>query len=239
MGDEHRHFTTTHWTVVLQAAHESDNQARTALMQLCETYWQPLYSFVRGKGFPPEEAADLTQGFFVHVFENNVLGRTAKHRGKFRSFLLACIQNFMNNEFDKNNAIKRGGGIVRFSLDIVDAESRFALVSNEPSPEAVFEKEWANSLLERAQNRLLDSVSTPKSDFHKAVLPFLSTEPADSTYDEIAADFGKTRVAVRVAVFRMREKFRSILREEIRDTIDELDDVESEIAHLVRVLSGN
>jgi RNA polymerase sigma-70 factor (ECF subfamily) len=237
MGDDKRHFATTRWTVVLQAANDSDSQTQSALHQLCETYWQPLYSFVRGKGFSPDEAADLTQGFFVHVFEKKVLEKTAQHRGKFRSFLLACIQNFMNNEFDKNNALKRGGGIAKFSLNMDNAESRFALVSSEPSPESVFEKEWANSLLANVHKRLLDTTSTAKMDLQKAIAPFLTIEPSESSYDEIAAEFGMTRVAVRVAVFRMREKFRSFLREEVLETIDESNDVESEIAHLIDILS--
>ena len=239
MNDSLRKFATTRWSVVVRATDPSNEEAHAAMQELCESYWQPLYSFVRGKGYGANEAADLTQGFFVHLLEKKVLEKTSQHRGKFRSFLLACIQNFLNNEFDKNNAVKRGGRITKLSLDMVDAELRFALHSKEPSPEVVFEKEWANSLLNRVNDRMQVAENAQRAEFEYSLNKFLTTEPTENSYDEIATEFGMTRVAVRVAVFRLREKFRKILREEVAQTITDADSIEEEISHLLDVLTSS
>ena len=232
------HFATTRWTVVLQAASTEHEERREALEELCKAYWQPLYSFVRRKGHSPQEASDLTQGFFVHLLEKKVLEKTAPHRGKFRSFLLACAQNFLSNEYDRQNALKRGGGMGRISLDMAEAESRFSLVSDEKNPELAFDKQWANALLARVHDRLLASAKSSRIDFQKAMMPFLTADPDELTYDELATQFSMTKVATRVAVFRLRERFRAILRDEVAETIQLGDSIEDEISHLLNVLKS-
>ncbi len=237
MGSGNGHFATTRWSVVARAA-ESSSECEEALQQLCESYWQPLYVFVRGKGHNRQDAADLTQAFFVHVLEKKVFEKASQHRGKFRSFLLACVQNFLRNDYDRQNAVKRGGSVAKFQLDPTDAESRFAVLSKESTPELVFEKEWANSLLSRVHERLRESLGDQRAEFHNEILKFLTVESESGSYDEVARNFGMTKVAVRVAVFRLRDRFRDILRDEIKQTLQDDDSVEEEIAYLQDVIAS-
>ncbi len=232
------HFATTRWSVVLQASSPDDSQVNNALEELCQAYWQPLYAFIRRKGHDPQEAADLTQGFFLHLLQNRILEKTAPHRGRFRSFLLACAQNFLNNEYDYKNALKRGGGWDKLSLDVADAESKFALTAKDQSPEAVFDKQWASALLSRVHQRLQDSTNIHRDDWHEALLCFLTADPDEGSYRELEQQFGVNRVALRVAVFRLREKFRKLLRQEVAETVQDGDSVEQEIAYLLEVLTA-
>ncbi len=230
-------FASTRWSVVLKAKTPEEESGRAALEELCKAYWQPLYSFVRRKGYDAQTAADLTQGFFLHLLEKQILEKSAPDRGRFRSFLLACIQNFINNQHDRENAIKRGGKMDRIPLDVAQAESKFTLVSNVSTPELVFEKEWANSLLQKVHQRLDDSTNSQRIDLHHALKSYLTTEPGDNGYQETAQQFGMTVVAVRVAVFRLRDRFRKLLRQEVAETLQKGDEIEEEIAHLLSVLS--
>ncbi len=236
MSEFGKHFATTRWTMVLRASNDSDSGAQLALEELCKSYWHPLYAFVRRKGYSPDEAADLTQGFFAHLLAKRVLEKTAPHRGRFRTFLLACIQNFLHNEFDRNKALKRGGGVEQMPLDVAEAESKFALLSAEPSPEATFDRQWASSLLDRTHERLNETANSQRLDLHRALMEFLTLEPSETGYSDLAERFGMTKVAVRVAVHRLREKFRAILRQEVAETIEEEGSVEDEIAYLMEVL---
>lgn len=231
-----RQFATTCWTVVLQAKDLDQSEGREALEQLCKSYWQPLYAFVRRKGYDSQRAADLTQGFFTHILEKRVLEKSAPDRGRFRSFLLACIRNFLNNEFDRENAEKRGGGQPRISLDISKAESSLELLSKEPSPEAVFEKQWANSLLARVHQKL-NETRGQRTELQESLKTLLTREPVEGEYEALAEEFGMTVVAIRVAVFRQREKFRKLLRQEVGETLQEGDSVDEEIRYLMDVLT--
>lgn len=232
-----RQFATTQWSIVLKAKEPGQGEGRLALEQLCQSYWQPLYSFVRRKGYDPQTAADLTQGFFTHLLEKQILEKSAQHRGRFRSFLLACIQNFISNEHDRENAIKRGGAVKQLSLDVDQAESKFSLHSKEPSPERVFEKEWASSVLQRVHEKL-DATLSQRVDLQSALKSFLTSEPGEADYDKLTQTFGLTKVAARVAVFRMREKFRKFLRQEVAETLQETDRVDEEISYLLEILTG-
>lgn len=232
-----RQFATTRWTIVLKAKESDQSEGREALEQLCQSYWQPLYAFVRRKGYDSQQAADLTQGFFTHVLEKRVLEKSAPDRGRFRSFLLACIRNFLNNEFHRENAAKRGGDQTQFSLDISKAESSFELLSKEPSPELVFDKQWANSLISRVHQQL-DESTKQRTDLHETLKSFLTREPAEGEYETIAQDFGMTVVAIRVAVFRLRERFRKLLRQEVSETLQEGDSIDDEINYLLDVLAN-
>lgn len=232
-----RQFATTRWTIVLKAKDHDQHEGREALEQLCQAYWQPLYTFVRRKGHDPERAADLTQGFFTHLLENRVLEKSAPDRGRFRSFLLACIRNFLSNEFHRENAAKRGGAKTRFSLDIPKAESSLDLLSKEPSPELVFDKQWANSLISRVHQRLEQSMAQQRTDLFDKLKTLLTREPEAGEYESIAQEFGMTAVAVRVSVFRLRERFRKLLRQEVAETLQEGDEIDDEINYLLDVLA--
>jgi RNA polymerase sigma-70 factor (ECF subfamily) len=233
-----RQFATTRWSVVLKAKEPGEEHGRLALEQLCQFYWQPLYSFVRRKGYDPQTSADLTQGFFTHLLENQILEKSSQHRGRFRSFLLACIQNFINNEHDRENAIKRGGGVCQISLNVDAAESKFSLLSKEPSPELVFDKEWAQALLARVHEKLDHSAGSHRVDLHNALKSFLTTDMNDGDYGKLTEQFGMTKVAARVAVFRLREKFRKLLRLEVAETLQESENVDEEITHLLGILTN-
>ncbi len=148
-------FETTHWSVVLAAGQGETSQSREALSALCETYWYPLYAYVRRKGYDAEESADLTQGFFAHFLQKNYLGTVRRERGRFRTYLLGALNHFLANERDRAGARKRGGGRVLERLDVADAEERYHVEpSHVETPERLFERRWALTVLERALARL-------------------------------------------------------------------------------------
>lgn len=231
-------FSTTHWSLIKTAQDANSPENRAALEQLCASYWQPLYSFVRSRVEDSEKAADLTQGFFAHLLEKRILETVSNERGSFRSFLLVCIRNLMNNEYDRQNALKRGGNRGHVSFDVAEAESRFAAFSKEPSPETMFEKQWAWSLLKKVHERLDETSSRRRPDLHQALKSFLTLDMDSSSYDRLQVEFGISRVGARVAVHRLRESFRKILREEVAATLGENEGVEEEIARLLEVLTG-
>lgn len=209
------------------------------MQELCSSYWQPLYAFIRFKVSDPDKAADLTQGFFAHLLEKRILDSVSNERGNFRSFLIACVRNFVNNEYDRDQALKRGGDRVHVSFDAAEAESRFAAVSKEPSPEHVFEKQWAAALLERVHLRLDETAVSHRTDLHQCLKQFLTFDPAAANYDQLQTEFGLSKVAARVAVHRIRERFRKLLREEVALTLGDDEVVEDEIAHLLAILKRN
>jgi len=225
---------TTHWTVVLEAGDDGAPQAAAALEQLCRTYWYPLYAYIRTRGHGIEEAEDLTQGFFLRLFENHRLARVDPGKGKFRSFLLSALNHFLANEWRRSRAAKRGGGQPPISLDSNLAESRYLLEpASSLTPEVIFERRWAMTLLDNALNRLrAECAGAGKADQFEKLKEFLTAGPEESQYGPAAAELGMTNGAVAVATHRLRQRYRELLREEIAHTVASPAEVGDEIRWL-------
>ncbi|MEK7685920.1 MAG: sigma-70 family RNA polymerase sigma factor [Verrucomicrobiota bacterium] len=231
-------FAPTHWSVVLTAAGRDSPEAAGALAQLCQDYWYPLYAFVRRKGFTPHEAQDLTQDFFARLLEKNILKAADPAKGKFRSFLLGSLQNFLNNDWDRRQAAKRGGQAVTFSLDDSTAEDRYRLEpAHDLTPEKIFERRWALTLLEKVHAQLqAECVAEGKGAQFEALQAYLSGEPSAGNYGESAARLGLKEGAVRVAVHRLRKRLGQLLKKEVGRTVADPKEVDEEISHLLVAL---
>ena len=233
-------FVTTHWSVVLTAAGTDTTRAHEALSCLCENYWYPLYAYVRRRGHPPEDAQDLTQEFFARLLEKHWLARADREKGKFRSFLLMTMKRFLANEWDKAQAVKRGGHIRLIPFQFDTAETRY---SQEPAdastPDQVFERQWALTLLQSVLQRLrADYEQDGKGKLFGALEPCLIGSRETQPYAELAAQLGMTDGAVRMAVSRLRDRYRQCLKDEIAKTVATPAEVDEELRHLFRALAG-
>jgi len=233
-------FAETHWSLVLTAARGGDStRAGDALAALCQTYWYPLYAFVRRQGHAPHDAQDLTQEFFARLLAKNWLADVNRERGKFRSFLLAAMKHFLANEWDKANAQKRGGGAPLLSLDTESAEGRYSLEpADTTTADKLFERRWALTLLDRVLARLKEEHSTPTKRAHFDVLKgCLTGGRGDTPYAELAAKLGMSEGAVKVAAHRLRQRYRELLRAEIASTVGTAAEVDEELRYLFAALS--
>jgi DNA-directed RNA polymerase specialized sigma24 family protein len=233
-------FPTTRWSLVAAAAGSNAAQAHDqALCDLCEMYWYPLYAFVRRQGYEAEDAQDLTQGFFARVLEKDYLRDFRPERARFRTFLLASIRHFMANERDFANAQKRGGGRVSVPLDLAfaDAEQRYSVdAGHNLTPEKIFEKQWALALVERTQMLLEQECERAGKEKQFTLLkPFVNDDDL-APYRQIALDLETSEGAVKVAVHRLRRRFREILRDEIAQTVSGPEQVDEEIRFLFGAL---
>lgn len=233
-------FEPTRWSVVLASAQTQAPNARSALSELCKTYWQPLYSFARRRGYDHHRAQDLIQGFFLSLIESKSLSRVDPHKGKFRSYLLASLQNHMASEHTRETAQKRGGGQQIISLDDDDADIRFSRQGPAPQPaEAVFEREWAVAAVEAAIARLEEEFAKRgKSAIFEALKPYLLGDQPAGAYEQTATKLGLSPGAVRTGVHRLRHDFRIHLRREVARTVDSPDQIDEEMRHLRSVLSA-
>jgi RNA polymerase sigma factor (sigma-70 family) len=231
-------FATTHWSTVLRAGDTASPDSREALEKLCRTYWFPLYAFVRRKGFSPEDAQDLTQSFFAEFLARHAVERADRSRGRFRTFLLACLQNFLNHEHDRALAGKRGGLKLEL-LDMTDAERKHQEHASEgATPETLYEKQWALNLLELVLIRLrADFLNTGRAVLLEKLIPHLWQDEDAVPYERLAALHGVSESALRVTVHRLRQKYRELLRDEIAQTVASADEVDDEIRHLRRALN--
>jgi RNA polymerase sigma-70 factor (ECF subfamily) len=230
-----RGFATTQWSVVMAAGDDHHEEAFEALSRLCESYWYPLYAYVRRRT-SENEARDLTQSFFAHLLDKNTVAAADQTRGRFRAFLLTALKNFLTNEWAKERAVKRGGGATHLSLDFEDGDSRLRI---EPSagetPEHLYERQWAMALLDRVLSRLREEyVAAGKERQFDLFKPFIAGAGGD--YQAAAKRLGWTDNAVRVAAHRLRGRYRELLRAEIAHTVGSLDDVDDEIRWLFQVL---
>jgi RNA polymerase sigma-70 factor (ECF subfamily) len=232
-------FPTTHWSVVLAAADEESPQATQALEQLCRTYWYPLYVYVRRRGHSPEDAQDLTQGFFAHLLSRDFLRGVGPKKGQFRSFLLACLKHYLADEWKKAHRTIRGGHQPHFALESQSAEDRYRLEPvDRMDAESLYERRWAVTLMERVLQRLREqSVAAGKSNAFDALQGFLLGDEDVETYAQTAAKLGLTEGAVKVAVHRLRERYRELFREEIAQTVSEPKQIEEEMRYLFEVIS--
>jgi RNA polymerase sigma-70 factor (ECF subfamily) len=227
-------FSTTRWSVVLAAGDTGNPDAREALATWCEAYWFPVYALARQLGNEADTAQDLTQGFFVHLLENSSLKAADPDRGRFRAFLRASFKHYVSNERERAHARKRGGGRLPITLDFDTAEQRFSLEpAHEQTPEKVFEKRWARTLLTRALEGLRREMeSSNDADRLRCLEPHLTGSTTGRAYADVAADLGMTADAVKAAVRRLRKRFGDLLRTEVAQTVNEPDDVEEEIRYL-------
>lgn len=234
-----REFHTTRWSLVLAAQRRTDTtEARDALASLCRDYWYPLYAFVRRRGFSAHDAQDLTQGFFADLLgRHTTLADPAK--GKFRSYLLGALKHYLANEFHRQQAEKRGGDQHPVSWDAIEAESRYALEpSDQLDADLVYDRRWALEILSRAMEKLRaeyeDKGDAGQFDALKGCLSGVE----EGVRAELAERLGMTGGALKVAIHRLRQRFRDALRAEIGQTVDHIADIDSEMKHLVRVLRG-
>jgi RNA polymerase sigma-70 factor (ECF subfamily) len=231
-------FVTTRWSVVLTAGRRDTTQSRDALEQLCRTYWYPLYAYVRRRGHSPEDSQDLTQEFFARLLERHWLARADQARGRFRTFLLTAMERFLANEWDKVRALKRGGGLALLPLQLDTAETRYgAEPADTHTPEQAFERRWAVSLLDAVLRELeAEQRSEGKAEQFAALKQCLIGDRASLPYDQIAAAAGLSEGAVKVAVHRLRQRYRELLRAEIANTVSSAEEVDAEMRHLFNVL---
>jgi RNA polymerase sigma-70 factor (ECF subfamily) len=231
-------FETTHWSIVMAAGDSQKPDVRAALATLCEKYWHPLYAYVRRRGYGVEEAQDLTQEFFTRFLEKNHLKNVHPDLGKFRSFLLASMNHFLADEWDRASAHKRGGGQVPISLDLTNAEGRLL---NEPghdlSPEKLFERRWAQALVENVLASLRETyAASGKEILFDALRGGLTGETDKLPYAKLADDLNMAETAVRVAIHRLRKRYRNALWQEAAHTVAEGEDVQAEIHYLFKSL---
>lgn len=232
-------FVTTHWSVVLTAAHSDTTQARDALAKLCQTYWHPLYTYVRRRGYSQEDAEDLTQGFFAALLERNAVASVSPDKGRFRSFLLASLNHFLSDAWDKARAQKRGGDKL-VSFDTQAAESWLEQVpAQHLTPERAFELRWAITLLEQVYSKLEEEHRQQnKAELFAALRNALAGPGNSAPYAELGQRLGLTEGAVKVAVHRLRQRYRALLRETIAETVASEAEVEEELRYLLRIVSG-
>jgi DNA-directed RNA polymerase specialized sigma24 family protein len=230
-------FELTHWSVVLAARGDSGD-ARAALEELCATYWPPIYAFVRRQGYSPPDAQDLTQEFFARLLQKNYLGVVERAKGRFRSFLLAALKHFLANEWDKAKAQKRGGGQVVLSIDAASAETSYKLEPVEQeTPDKSFDRRWALTLLQRVVSQLrAEYVGTSRGEQFDDLKFALTGESRAVAYHVLAERLGTSEGAVKVAVHRLRQRYRELLRAEIAQTVTGSEDVEEELRALFAAL---
>jgi RNA polymerase sigma factor (sigma-70 family) len=235
-----RGFATTHWSLVLAAGRGRESAAgREALARLCAEYWYPVFAFVRRRGHAVEEAEDLTQGFFTRLLEKGVLAAADRGRGRFRSFLLAACQHYLANERDRRSAQKRGGSLPPLSIDVADAERRYGReLAHAETPEAVYERQWALALLAGVLDDLREDyrASGRRRQFD-GMKRFLTGEEDAGSYAEAARALDMTEGAVKVAVHRLRSRYRAALRARVAATVASEDEVADEIGFCLRALS--
>ena len=231
-------FALTRWSVVRAAGGSNASAARDALTSLCETYWYPLYAFVRRRGCASDEAQDLVQGFFARMLEKNDFVGLDPKRGKFRAFLLACLKHFIANERDRANALKRGGGKAPISFDAGEAEQRYKLEpTDDTTPERLFERRWAIELLDQAMSALRQEYEKAGS---LAMFDHLKSQLTDAGKTarnaDIADELGMTEAAIKKAAQRLRQRYREAVRAQIEETVTSQEEVEEEIRDLFDAL---
>ena len=229
------YFATTHWTVVLSAGHSETTRGRDALAALCETYWYPLYAYVRRQGHSSHDAEDLTQGFFARLLESETLAGVSREKGKFRTFLLVALKRFLANEWHRAHTHKRGGASFHVPLQGHTAETRYVAEPVEHlTAEKLYERRWALTLLERVLTRLGHEFdAAEKKELFEKLKPHLMADRAAIPYADAAMALSMNEGAVKVAVHRLRRRFRELFREEVAQTVAAPEEIDDEIRHLL------
>ena len=225
--------------MVLTAGHSDTTHARAALEKLCQTYWYPLYAYVRRRGHSPADAQDLTQAFFARLLERNWVGRADQQKGRFRSFLLSALNHFLADEWDRVRAQKRGGGVAPLPLQFDTAETRYGHEpADQVTPESSYERRWALTLLDEVLHRLRSEYEQEgRAELFAALHPCLVGDRTSQPYAELAVELGVSEGTVKSAVHRLRQRYRQLLRDEIAQTVAESGEVDEELRHLFAVLA--
>ena len=233
-------FATTHWSVVLAAGHGSPPHAARALEKLCQAYWYPLYAYVRRRGHGVEDAQDLTQEFFALLLRKGHFALPNPARGKFRTFLLSALNHFLVNEWKRSHAMKRGGGCTTVSWDWQEAERRYAAeLASALTPEQLFEKRWAITLLERVLASLREECrASGRGERFEALKDSLWGEKTEVSYANLGERWGITEGAVKGVAHRLRRRYRELLQVEIAQTVASPDEIEQEVRDLIAAVSG-
>jgi RNA polymerase sigma-70 factor (ECF subfamily) len=235
-----KRFATTHWSVVLAASEKQTESSRRALETLCRDYWYPVYSYIRRRGHEPETAADLTQGFFARMLEKEAFRLADPERGRFRSFLLTSLKNYLTNEWERQQAKKRGAGAALLSLDYDRGEQRLRFeVASPVTPEKLFDRDWAHQVLDRALGVLEEEMNRAgDSRKFRLLVSYLTTSGRQTPYKEVAGKLASTEGAVKVAVHRMRKRFGAIVRSELANTLGSAEHVDGELKYLLEAVSN-
>ena len=243
-GDRAREFLTTRWSLILSAANRSEEQkARDALAELCRTYWRPVFSFVCRRGYSTEDAQDLTQDFFMTILKKNWLHHADRSRGRFRSLLLKSLQNFLVNAAEKTHAHKRGGEVEFISWDdwMAEAQSQLSIpiqALDSVPPERIFDLTWATTVVEHAFQRLREECeSRGKLWLFQALSSHLTDERDELSYANLSAELEIAETAVKKQLHNMRQRYRSLLRDEVSQTVEDPADVDDEIRYLCATLA--
>jgi DNA-directed RNA polymerase specialized sigma24 family protein len=233
-------FATTHWSVVLAAGDGDSPQSSAALENLCRAYWYPLYAYVRRRGNEAESAKELTQEFFALLLAKGLLSGVDPTKGKFRSWLLGVMNHFLAHEWAKVRAQKRGGGQALFSLDEAQAEERYRFEPVEHvTPETIFDRRWAFTVLERSATRLREEYqSAGKAELYARLKGFVSMEGGQVSYEEAAVNLGMSGSGVKSAIHRLRQRYQELIRDEIAQTVPSAGEVDEEIRYLLAVIRG-
>lgn len=231
-------FPTTQWSLVVAASDPHRKEARSALVSLCENYWYPLYAYLRRRGYPADQAQDLTQEFFVRLLEGRYLDRADPEKGRFRSFILTSLKFFVADEGDRERARKRGGGVL-VPLEFSSGEDRYQREpAHDETPERIFERRWALSMLDRVVERLRNEFVQHGRPEHFERLKMFLLGQSDAPYAALAREMNTSEGALKVAIHRLRKRYRELFRHEIADTVADPAEVESELRYLAAVLSS-
>jgi DNA-directed RNA polymerase specialized sigma24 family protein len=231
-------FATTQWSLVLAAGKRGSVDAEEALARLCALYWYPIFAFVRRRGHPIDEAQDLTQGFFTRLIEKGDLSDADRARGRFRTFLLSACQHYLSNERDRMLTLKRGGGCAAIPIDVAAAEGRYqrALV-HEATPESLYDRQWCLTLLDNVLDSLREEYAAAGSErLFERLRGFLAMDDT-GTHADAARDLEMTSGAVKVAVHRLRRRYRDALRRRVGETVESPQEIDDEMRHLLATLS--
>jgi RNA polymerase sigma-70 factor (ECF subfamily) len=229
-------FATTHWSAVLAAGTQDSTQTAEALAALCRAYWRPLYAFAMRRGYNQHDAQDMTQEFFARFLARNYVAQADREKGRFRSFLLASLKHFLANEWDRANAVKRGGGCALIPWDELEHEPQASLESHLP-PDQIYERQWALTLLDQVFTHLRDEcVAAGKAELFDTLRVYLSGEKAAATYAEAGMTLRMSTGAVQVAVSRLRKRYGELLRAEIAHTVSRPEEIDEELRHLFAAL---
>ncbi len=230
-------FPTTRWTLVVAAGDPHRKEARSALVSLCEGYWYPLYAYLRRRGYPADQAQDLTQEFFMRVLEGRYLDRADPEKGRFRAFILTSLKLFVADEGDRQRAHKRGGGLV-VSLEFSSGEERYQREpAHDETPERIFERRWALSVLDQVVEKLRSEFVQRGRPEHFEHLKVFLLGQSDASYAALAQELKTSEGALKVAIHRLRKRYRELFRQQIADTVADPTEVESELRHLAAVLT--
>ena len=239
-GDHAGRFQTTQWSAVLLSAQSQQPGSRVALADLCKLYWHPIYTFIRRRGYNPDDAQDLTQGFFLSLLDRKSLRQVDPAKGKFRSFLLASLRNYLSDEFDRDRSLKRGGEIEFVPLDFENGEERYVSEPNEAlTAEKIFDARWARTLMEEALGRLKrEYANQRKPAVFEVLKPFIAPVSSQKlpSYEQVAEKLNVTLAGVKTLIHRLRKRYSELLREEVARTVTDPNQVDGEIHALCDAL---